>query len=191
MWNTNALKGRIESISWVMTKNCDSISFIRETKIGHYEHLANHRTAYIQIKTCEVWLNKSTLPKNGLRWTVIEVVTPSPRSTDSCFRHAILVTHMITGSHITTTQKPQFSEEDPWSRVESSKFCPTFAGVNVSFHLYRLRYLSTVFTFFWFYSGHFPAKSLKYFLFFSRPVGCTSKDCRYKMIHWCQWHGRI
>ncbi len=27
---------------------------------------------------------------------------------------------MITGSHVTTTWKPQFSEEDPWSLVESS-----------------------------------------------------------------------
>ncbi len=33
--------------------------------------------------------------------------------------------------------EPQFSEEDLWSRVESSKFCPMFAGVNMSFHLYK------------------------------------------------------
>ncbi len=46
------------------------------------------------------------------------------------------VTHMITGSHMTTMRKPHFSEEDPWSRVENSKFRLMFAGVNVSFHLY-------------------------------------------------------
>ncbi len=45
---------------------------------------------------------------------------------------------IITGSYVTTTRKPQFIEEDPWSRVESSKFRPMFAGVNVSFHLYVL-----------------------------------------------------
>ncbi len=50
-------------------------------------------------------------------------------------RHVTLVTRIITGSYMTTTRKPQFSEEDPWSRVESSKFRPMFAGVNVSFHL--------------------------------------------------------
>ncbi len=40
---------------------------------------------------------------------------------------------MITGSYVTITRKPQFSEEDPCSRIESSKFRPMFAGVNVSF----------------------------------------------------------
>ena len=80
--------------------------------------------------------NQSTLPKDARRWTVIEVVTPSPQSTDSCCRHITLVTRLITGSYVTTTRKPQFSEEDPWSRVESSKFRRMFADVNVSFHLY-------------------------------------------------------
>ncbi len=47
-----------------------------------------------------------------------------------------LVTRIITGSYVTTTRKPQFSEEDLWSRVESSKFRPMFAGVIVSFHLH-------------------------------------------------------
>ena len=47
----------------------------------------------------------------------VEVVTPSPQSTDSCCRHITLVTRIITGSYVTTTRKPQFSEEDPWSRV--------------------------------------------------------------------------
>ncbi len=63
--------------------------------------------------------------------------TPSPQSTDSCCRHVTLVTQIITGSYMTTTRKPQFSEEDPWSQVESSKFRPMFTGVNVSFHLYE------------------------------------------------------
>ncbi len=31
--------------------------------------------------------------------------------------------------------KTEVCEEDPWSRVESSKFRKMFAGVNVSFHL--------------------------------------------------------
>ncbi len=66
----------------------------------------------------------------------IEVVTPSPQSTDCCCRHVTLVTRVITRSYVTTTRKPQFSEEDPWSQVESSKFHPMFAGVKVSFHLY-------------------------------------------------------
>ncbi len=78
-----------------------------------------------------------TLPKDARRWTVIEVVTPSPQSTDSCCRHITLVTRIITGSYVTTMRKPQFSEEDPWSQVESSKFRPMFAGV-VSFHLYNI-----------------------------------------------------
>ena len=42
-------------------------------------------------------------------------------------------TRIITGSYVTTTRKPQFSEEDPWSRVESSKFRPMFAGVKREF----------------------------------------------------------
>ncbi len=37
---------------------------------------------------------------------------------------------------ISLIRKPQFSEEDLWSRVESSKFRPMFAGVTESFHLY-------------------------------------------------------
>ncbi len=41
---------------------------------------------------------------------------------------------------MTTTRKPQFAEEDPWSRVESSKFRPMFAGVKVSFHLHPFIY---------------------------------------------------
>ncbi len=48
--------------------------------------------------------------------------------------------HIIIGSYVTTTRKPQFSEEDPLIRVESSKFRPMFAGVNVSFHLYSYKY---------------------------------------------------
>ncbi len=44
---------------------------------------------------------------------------------------------MITGSYVMMTWKPlKFSEEDPWSVVESSKFRPMFAGVNMGFHLY-------------------------------------------------------
>ena len=31
--------------------------------------------------------------------------------------HVALVPRIITGSYVTTTRKPQFSEEDPWSRV--------------------------------------------------------------------------
>ncbi len=55
---------------------------------------------------------------------------------DACCRHVTLVTRIITGSYVTTLRKPQFYEEDPWSRVKSSKFRPMFAGVNVSFHQY-------------------------------------------------------
>ncbi len=62
---------------------------------------------------------------------MIEVVTPSPQSTDSCCRHITLVTRIITGSYVTTTRKPQFSEENPRSRVESSKFRPMSTWVSI------------------------------------------------------------
>ncbi len=45
---------------------------------------------------------------------------------------------------MTTMRKPQFFEEDQWSRVESSKFRPMFAGVNVRFHLSTVLFLNLI-----------------------------------------------
>ena len=47
-----------------------------------------------------------------------------PPNLHSCCRHVTQVTRMITGRHMTTTQKPQFSEEDPWriSKIEANTF---------------------------------------------------------------------
>ncbi len=53
----------------------------------------------------------------------IAVTPPPPLSLPLSLQTAVAVTPvtcMITGSHVTTTRKPQFSEEDPRSRVESS-----------------------------------------------------------------------
>ncbi len=91
------------------------------------DHLVEHNHSFTKedvnterrIGSVEVWLIPFTLPKTARHSTVIEVVTPSPQSTDSCCHHVTLVTCMITGSHVPTTQKPQFSEKDPWSQVES------------------------------------------------------------------------